>query len=703
MIVHICMIADDNYVMPASVAMTSFISHKDSDETFHFHIVAAALSTETQAVFKSFERQDVTVDILEQDPAVFAGAHKFDPKAVCVASISALFKFMLADLLPDLDKVLYIDGDIVARHSLGEIYKVELGDDYAAVVADSGQIYYKHDYVKRVKRYFNSGVMLLNLKKMRQNDMSRVLLDCKRAQTDSNLMDQNVFNVVFDGHVTYLPIRYNFQGVSLVRAEDKWSLEQINMLFGTSYTSERDLFFDAAVIHYSSKDKPWKTPDGVLTHEWLRDYAQAPIDHPLLPQTATGKAEPLVSVVVPCYNVEQYVGDALDSLLSQTYRRIEIICLDDGSTDQTAEVLKRYATLHDNISAILNNNHHQGWERNKGMKLAKGKYLYFMDSDDILAPEAITELVLFAEQNETDIIYFEADSFYETDELKLKFPAYESLYHRKHAFPSIYNGEDLYFRQRKRGGMIISPCLQFIRKEFVDKAKVSFPELPTWEDNIFTIDTLLAAKRVLVLPNRYYRRRVRPGSTMTATAVAERNVAVGAIVSHILKRSETYLEESQERELLRVQAIGYLRWHQKSLIESPDERISLDSALNSVLKASDLALLTLRYFDKMSYVRRRFNEVSLALKRSKENASFKRQTQELHSPVQCITMEVRDKDREIEALKASEAYRTGMFITYPARKVWGGVKCVRDNGIRYMVKHLVGKIARRMGMENVKW
>jgi len=679
MTVHICMICDDNYVIPTSVAMTSFIHYKGPDEVFHFHIVAAALSAETQAVFKSFVRQDVFVDILAQDPAVFAGAHKFDPKAVCVASISALFKFMLADLFPGLDKVLYIDGDIVARHSLAEIYKIELCNEYAAVVADSGQIYYKHDYVKRVNRYFNSGVMLLNLKKMRQNDMSRVLLDCKRKQTDSSLMDQNVFNVVFDGHVKYLPIRYNFQGVSLVRAEGKWSLAQINDLFGTRYVSERDLFADAAVIHYSSKDKPWKTPDGVLTYEWLRDYARTPIDHPLLPQTATDSVTPLVSVIMPCYNVEQYVGEAIDSLLSQTYRRIEIICLDDGSVDKTADVLKRYAALHDNIYLIFNSNHHQGWERNEGMRRARGKYIYFMDSDDILMPEAVAELVLYAEQNETDLICFEADSFYETDGLKAKFPAFESLYHRKCAFPAIYNGEDLYFRQRRRGGMIISPCLQFIRKDFIDKANISFPELSTWEDNIFTIDTLLAAKRVLVLPNRYYRRRVRSGSTMTASATIDRSVAVGAIASHILKRSEAYQEESKERELLRVQAIGYLRWHQKALTEFPDERMSLDSALNSSLKASDLMALTLRYFDKMSYTRRRFNEITMALKKleqkeksndgasSVEIASLKRLIAELRSSAQCTSVQNGNAIAEVNALKASEAYRVGMFVTWPAR------------------------------------
>ncbi|MGN0854734.1 MAG: glycosyltransferase [Kiritimatiellia bacterium] len=694
MIVHICMIADDNYVMPTSVAMTSFINHKDSSETYHFHIVAAALSAETQAVFKSFARPDVIVDILEQDPAVFAGAHKFDPHAVCVASVSALFKFMLADLLPDLDKVLYMDGDIVARHSLGEIYKVGLGDNYAAVVADSGQIYYKHDYVKRVRRYFNSGVMLLNLKRMRQDDMSRVLLDCKRAQQDSNLMDQNVFNVVFDGHVKYLPIRYNFQGVSLIRAEGKWTLAQLNTLFGTNYATERDLFADAAVIHYSSKDKPWKTPDGVLTYEWLRDYAQAPISHPLLPQTAIDGKAPLVSVVMPCYNVEHYVGETLDSLLKQTYRPIEIICLDDGSTDKTAEVLKRYAESNDNISVTLNSNHHQGWERNEGMKLAKGKYLYFMDSDDILAPKAIAELVLFAEQNETDIIYFEADSFYETDKLKKKFPAYKSLYHRKCAFPALYKGEELYFRQRTRGGMIISPCLQFLRKDFVDEAKLSFPELPTWEDNIFAIDALLAAKRVLALPARYYRRRVRSGSTMTATDAVERSLAIGVIAGHILKRSEGYLEESQERELLRAHALGYLRRFQESLTAAPAERTSLDSALNSALKASDLVPLTLRYFDTLSYVRRRFNEVDTALKKLEEKmrmraganaggiVSPKWRMAELRLIVQRAASQIGHKTRE---------------------KVWGGVKCLRENGVKYTAKHAAGKVLRRIGLEGVKW
>lgn len=542
--IQLALISDDNYVVPTSVALKSIIASKAPGRELGIHIIASGLSSDSKRAFLELESKEVKITLIERDPTVFKELHTFKEDAVCVASISALFKFVLPQLLPDHDKVLYLDGDLIVKRDLGEIYDLELGENYAAVVPDSGQIYYKHDYVRRVKKYFNSGVMLLNLKEMRKHHLAEVLVRTKKELTDSNLMDQNVFNVVFDGHLKYLPIKWNFMPVSLDRAAGKWKLSDINELFEVDYKNVRDLFDDAAIIHYSSKDKPWKSPDGALAYEWT-----------LTRETPELKS---VSVIIPTFNVENYIEESLKSVLAQDIPELEVICLDDGSTDKTKKHIKAMMKTDKRIKLIENTNHRQGFERNRGLEMAKGEYAYFMDSDDLLLPGALKRLVSIAEADKLDLMYFEGDSFYETKELEKAFPRFKSVYHRKDAFPKVYSGVELYGLLRKSGDLIISPCLQLARRKWLVESGVRFPEdMLLMEDNLYTVKSLLKASRVRVLTSRHFSRRVRKSSTMTGEKRGQKELAaIEQIVAALLKLSE---EEKEAKYWLYHHAAAFLR------------------------------------------------------------------------------------------------------------------------------------------------
>ena len=97
---------------------------------------------------------------------------------------------------------------------------------------------------------------------------------------------------------------------------------------------------------------------------------------------------PLVSVVVPAYNASKYIGQCIDSLLAQTYRRFEIVVVDDGSTDSTPDVLSGYAGL-ENVRIVRQENRGVSAARNAGLSLAKGEYVAFVDSDDVVHPELL--------------------------------------------------------------------------------------------------------------------------------------------------------------------------------------------------------------------------------------------------------------------------------------------------------------------------
>lgn len=111
---------------------------------------------------------------------------------------------------------------------------------------------------------------------------------------------------------------------------------------------------------------------------------------------------PLVSIIVPCYNAEKYLPETLESIFSQTYQNCEVIIVDDGSTDSTSEII---GSLGDRVKAIHENNEGVSAARTKGTNIAKGKYIQYIDADDLIFPDAIGKLVDLLEKTQGEIAY----------------------------------------------------------------------------------------------------------------------------------------------------------------------------------------------------------------------------------------------------------------------------------------------------------
>jgi glycosyltransferase involved in cell wall biosynthesis len=115
---------------------------------------------------------------------------------------------------------------------------------------------------------------------------------------------------------------------------------------------------------------------------------------------------PKVSIIIPVYNVEKYLAECLDSAIGQTLRDIEIICIDDGSTDRSPEILDEYAKKDSRIIVIHQKNAGPGLARNVGLDLAKGEYIAFLDSDDVMKPTLCEKTVQTADRENADMTYF---------------------------------------------------------------------------------------------------------------------------------------------------------------------------------------------------------------------------------------------------------------------------------------------------------
>lgn len=223
-----------------------------------------------------------------------------------------------------------------------------------------------------------------------------------------------------------------------------------------------------------------------------------------------------VSVIIPVYNVEAYIEECVTSVRNQTLREMEIICVNDGTPDNSMEIVRRMAEKDDRIVILEKENGGLSTARNAGLARARGEYVYFLDSDDYLLPEALKVLYDAAAEQELDNIYFGADTIYESPEIKRKYHRrFEGYYHRKHSYRGVYNGQQLLQELVKNGEYRTSACLQMPRREFLLQQEIRFLEGILHEDNLFAMQSLLCAEKAMVLRENFYVRRVREGSIMT--------------------------------------------------------------------------------------------------------------------------------------------------------------------------------------------
>ena len=166
------------------------------------------------------------------------------------------------------------------------------------------------------------------------------------------------------------------------------------------------------------------------------------------------KKNPLVSIIIPTYNAEKYIKTAINSALKQTYQKIEIIVVDDGSTDKTAEIVKFYKNPR--IIYIYQENQGQSAARNAGIKIAKGEYIALLDADDLFLPEKIEQQVNFLETHlDCGVCYCKIYNFFDNrpDEL---------------FYNPVPNYSGFIFDKLLKHS-VVNPLAAVLRKEYLDK------------------------------------------------------------------------------------------------------------------------------------------------------------------------------------------------------------------------------------------
>ena len=225
-----------------------------------------------------------------------------------------------------------------------------------------------------------------------------------------------------------------------------------------------------------------------------------------------------VSVVIPVYNAARHLRACLDSVLCQTLREMEVICIDDGSTDASAMILLEFAAKDPRVKTVSQANAGQGAARNRGLAIASGDFVYCVDADDEIAEgDALERLVNEAERDRLDALFFDAETCVDEGLSVPPSVVRAEDYIRTRDYSGVHAGRALFARFLSNREYTVSPCLVLLRRAFLETGGIRFPEERIfYEDNIFMTRVLLAAARAGHRPWRLYRRKVHAGSTVTS-------------------------------------------------------------------------------------------------------------------------------------------------------------------------------------------
>ena len=224
-----------------------------------------------------------------------------------------------------------------------------------------------------------------------------------------------------------------------------------------------------------------------------------------------------ISVVIPAYNIEKYIQECLDSVVSQENNNFEIICINDGSTDSTSSIIEKYVERYSNVFLYSQINKGLSASRNIGIELASGQYIYFLDGDDKLAEKSVLKkIVEYMNGYNLDLLECDAQSFYDNALLREKNPNYEKMYQRTKEYGFFERGKELLLKLYEANEYFCSSCIRAYRTSFLKDNQIYFKEGILYEDNLHTLESYLKAQNVMHKKMIVMKRRIREGSITQA-------------------------------------------------------------------------------------------------------------------------------------------------------------------------------------------
>ncbi len=642
---HIVFISDDNYAMPTIVAATSLYANKNESTCYTVHILCSSVSESNLKAMKRLSRPDFDVDVRIMNDIL--KYEDLDIETLHVSS-AALYKFDIANIFSDLDKILYLDGDILVQKDLSDLFEADISSYYAAVVKDYKPMTYDPPQTERLgipkhTAYFNSGVMLMNLCKLRNDNIYDKLINYRKTGVNF-FMDQDALNVVFREQVLYLPLQYNVMSSVM----GHFSGKLLKKYYGLNTSDKEKIYGDASIVHLCTKYKPWDYSNVPFADEWYAHYLTSPIDGTLARKTLSSKdAETFSRIDLKNAKISKHSDPELIVSLTSFPARIKTVHL-------TVESLLCQSKKADMVILWLAKNQFPQREEQLPPQLmaltSKGLTIYWCD--DLRPHKKYYHTML--KYPESIVITVDDDVVYGNDLI-------ETLYASYKLFPyavSCMRGHEITFNgdgtikpysdwvyQSKR---IYQPSMDLIA---TGVGGVLYPPhcLSKEVFNLESIQNLCLNADDLWL-------KTMEALNMTPTVIS----GVPTKVQNIKGTQEEALWKSNkdncENDMQFSRIIDvYNNWHGET-----------DTLLSRL---------------KLSWEEGRSAEATSSV-----------ETERLKLRLKMIETEKKLLSEEITAIRSSTSYKIGQVITFIPRKFIGGIKCLKENGFKYTVNRALQKL-----------
>lgn len=491
--IPVCFASDKNYFLPTAVAITSLLANANKTTSYKIYLLTSENEVDDAKNFLT-----PVINKFNNAKLLFIPMGKqFDDLKINIPHISrsTYYRLMLPSLLPNIDKCIYLDSDIIITADLRYLYRTNL-DEYLVAGVKAAGYYYPKEHVKEhlsatgipaMDQYINAGVLLMNLKKMRKIDcMTNFMAVAKKGLPSQ---DQDVINLVCYNQIRILPLENNLMTKYLRQNNNNISI--IDPAKSVYSPNEIDIALkNPLIIHYADKIKPWVNSNVVFSNIWFDYYYKF--------SAKNTSVHHKVGIILPIFNQEDYLSQCLDSILSQSFKDISIICINDGSTDISLSLLLNYAQKDDRFVIYNQPNSGVAIARNKGIELSDTDYIMFMDPDDFYPSDNIIEKLYNLTQ---------------TQNVQIAGGSWSELYNNKikTTFINYYTGYTF-----KQEGLMQYSDYQFdfgyhrfiYSKKLIVSHNIRFPNYRRFQDPPFFIKAMTTAKKFYAIPELTYCYRI---------------------------------------------------------------------------------------------------------------------------------------------------------------------------------------------------
>ena len=361
-------------------------------------------------------------------------------------------------------------------------------------------------------------------------------------------------------------------------------------------------------------------------------------------KTTETKSESIVSVIVPVYNSAPWLEECLDSIANQTLSEVEIICVNDGSTDDSLRILEEYQRKDGRIRIIDQKNKGVGAARNEGMKAATGKYLYFIDSDDYIDLNALELLTADMEERNLELICFNTIPFGDDERNRKLADSKKSYYNRTLDEDTVFTGTELFCVLRKNQNYLVPVWLNMVLRSYCMENDIWFRTDILHEDEAWTFEAMMGASRCGCMNKAFYHRRYRDNSIMTSPMSFKHVYSYWYAITDMLQTIEKRKIQGETLETVIMNIESLQRIAIDNYMHCADE----ERGKSALLPAKDQVLVQMLIA----------HPAQICARLEQSNAECRKKGDKLAA-----------LEKELGSVKDSNSYRLGRMLTWPYRKM----------------------------------